>query len=551
MNRSVIIFIVLFCVAISTVFADGVSVHLSQRKVGLNDSFSVTFATSQNIKEPPDFTPLKNDFDILSTSHDNSISIINGQMSQEIRWHVALMGKQEGNLVIPSIRFGEYSSSPQAIEITKSIAVKQEEPIFLETELSPKETVYEQSLLTYTVRLYCSVKLAQAALSEVSLNDKDAMVERLGNDVEYDHYDKNGKHYRVYERKYAVFPQHAGELVFAPLQFEGAVISGGNVFFDMPTTVKRLQSEKESITVKSIPPSFHKSNWLAANDVQLTEEWSQNLNKLVLGEPITWTIKLTAAGCMGNHIPDITVDFPNDLKHYFDKAEPSNQITADGIIGTKQIKIALIPTKSGKIELPKIDVAWWDLRAAAVRHAELPARTLEIKNSNIALKASTIAAPKDVAPVPVDTEVNQNIDRSLWSFWWVWGIFGLAFFLLIALILVIRKVKKANAPQAASLKRLRNALKKACKEGSAKHAEAALLAWFAQKTPSSKHLNLLAIKHIGDEEFQKRIQELYQALYSQNTAWNGEALWKAFCKYKPQKESSSKTKGSLLPDLYT
>lgn len=551
MNKSVIIFIVLLYVSISTVFAEGISVHLSQRKVGLNDSFSVTFAASKEVKEAPDFSPLKNDFDILSTSHDNSISIINGQMSQEIRWHVALMGKREGNFVIPSIRFGEYSSSPQAIEITKSIAVKKEEPIFLETELSPKETVYEQSLLTYTVRLYCSVKLAQAALSEVSLNDKDAIIERLGNDVEYDHYDKNGKHYRVYERKYGVFPQHAGELVFAPVQFEGAVISGGNFFFDMQTQVKRLQSKTETIAVKAIPPSFHKSNWLAANDVQLTEDWSQNLNKLVLGEPITWTIKLTAAGSMGSHIPDIAIDFPNELKHYFDKAEPSNQITADGIIGTKQLKIALIPTKPGKIELPKIDVPWWDLKAGIVRHAELPARILEIKDNQVAMKTTTAAAPIDVAPAVQVAELNQNNDHPLLSHWWMWGFFGLAFFLLTGLYLAIRKVKKSNVKQSTSLKRYRNELKKACKEGNAKSAEAALLAWFAQKNPSSKHLNFSAIKHFGDEEFQKCIQELYQALYSKNTAWNGEALWKAFCNYKPQNEHSRKVKESILPELYS
>lgn len=550
MNRSMIIFIVLLCMVISSAFAEGVSVHLSQRKVGLNGSFSVTFATSQNVKEPPDFTPLQNDFDILSTSHDKSISIINGQMSQEIRWHVTLMGKREGNLVIPSIRFDEYSSSPQAIEITKSIAVKQEEPIFLETELSPKEAVYEQSLLTYTVRLYCSVKLAQATLSEISLNDKDAIVERLGNDAEYDHYDNNGKHYRVYERKYAVFPQHPGELVFAPLLFEGAVISGGNFFFDMQTQIKRLQSKKEATVVKPIPPSFHKSNWLAASDVQLTEEWSHNLNKLVLGEPITWTIKLTAVGCMGNHIPDIAIAFPDELKHYFDKAEPSNQITADGIIGTKQIKVALIPTQPGKMELPKIDVAWWDLKAGVVRHAELPPRTLEIKDSNIAMKSSAVAAPMDVAPMPVEAKINQNNDQSI-LVWWIGLGLGLAVFLMIGLFLVMRKVKTTKVSQSAVLKRVKNELKKACKEGNAKRAEAALLAWFAQKIPSSKHLNLLAIKHIGDEEFQKHIQELYQALYSQNTAWNGEALWKAFCNYKPRNEHSRKVKGSLLPELYS
>lgn len=549
MNK-IFIFMLLLCTAISTAFADGVSVHLSQRKVSLNDSFSVTFSTAHGIRDSPDFTPLQTDFDIVSNSHENSITINNGQLLQEVRWNLVLIGKREGNLIIPSIRFGEHTSSPQAIEVTSATAVKQDDDIFMETELSPKDSVYEQALLTYTVRLYCSVKMAQATLSDISINDKDAIVERLGNDVEYDHHHNNGKHYRVYERKYTVFPQHAGELVFSPVVFEGAIITGGNSFFDVRSKIKRLSSEKQVITVKPIPAPFQKNNWLAANDVKLTEDWSVNTDKTILGEPITWTLKLTADGCLGDHIPDIAINFPSDLKHYFDKPEVSNQTTANGLIGIKQMKVALIATKPGRIELPKIAVSWWDLKANAVRHVELPAQTLNIQDNSIAMSPLLINAPTSASTLPQE-EVMTHGNPSLPL--WIWSILGLVILLAIGLFLIIYKKSRTKIDKPDSLRHLKNDLKRACQEGNAKDAETLLLAWFSQKFPQSKQFNLLTIKHSLNEELQTAIQGLYQALYSKNTDWNGEVLWKAFCEYQVYKKNDSKAKGGkpLLPELYS
>lgn len=550
MNKLIVIFIFLLSTLTSTVFSEGVSVHLSQRKVGLNESFSVTFSVAQGIKEPPDLSPLQVDFDIVSNNHESSISIINGQMSQEIRWNVVLIGKREGNLIIPAIQFGKYASSPQAIEVTSALAAKQDDDIFLEVDLSPNDLVYEQALLKYTVRLYCSVQMAQATLSEVSTNDKDAIVERLGNDIEYDHLHANGKRYRVYERRYVIFPQHAGELIFSPLVFEGAIISGRHSFFDMQTKVKRLHSDQKKITVQPIPAPFQKSNWLAANDVKLAEEWSVDPDKAVIGEPITWTLKLTADGCMGNHIPDLVLEFPSELKHYLDKAEVSNQATEDGFIGTKQIKVALIGTKPGKIQLPKVALSWWNLKSNKVQHIELPSRTLTIQDNNIAMNASVTEAPVSISTSSPDEELIQMPHQ---SFLWMWCIFGLGGALLIGLALGVYKMLKSKSEKPDSLKDFKNDLKKACQEGNAKQAEIALLAWFSHKSPQSKILNLSSLKNSLNEEFQAAINDLYQALYSKNSAWTGEALWKAFCAYKPPKKSNrkKKEKEDLLPELYS
>ena len=152
------------CISFAAVFAHDISLQVSPKKVSINDTFSLTFSTPHEIKETPDLSALKIDFDIISQGHDKRISIVNGQVLQETNWHVVLMGKKPGLWTIPSIHFGPHQSCEQTIEITQASAAKQDDAIFLETELSSTGSIYEQSLLTYTVRLFCSVKLAQATL---------------------------------------------------------------------------------------------------------------------------------------------------------------------------------------------------------------------------------------------------------------------------------------------------------------------------------------------------------------------------------------------------
>lgn len=549
MYKSFFIFIILFQVVLSAVYADGVSVHVSQRKVALNDSFQVTFSTSHGIKTAPDFSPLLADFEIVSNAQDNSITFMNGHMTHEVRWNLALIAKREGDLIIPSIQFDGHASSPQAIEVTKSLGGKQDDAIFIETELFPKESVYEGSLLTYIVRLYCSVNMAQATLSELSVSDKDAIIERLGNDTEYNHNHTNGKLYRVYERKYSVFPQHAGELVIAPSVFEGALISGGNSFFNMQTKIKRLTSEAHTIIVKPIPAPFTKDNWLAANDVRLSEEWSTDPSKAIAGEPITWTIKQTVNGCMGDHIPNISLSFPIDVKHYFDKAETSNQVVAGNVTGIKQVKVAIIPTKSGQFEMPKVSVPWLDLKTNEIRYADLPPRSLNVSESVIAMNTP----PQNENPIhPVSDQVEDQLTAdNFQQFGLIWIIVGVLVLALIGCVLLWSRCKTKSA-KPDSLRQLRNELKNACLGGKAKQAEKVLLLWFSQRNPNDKYLNISAIKQNSNEKFKDALQGLNQALYGKDCDWNGNALWEAFCDYELhiKKQSKPKKGQQHLPELY-
>lgn len=525
-----------------------VKVSLSHNSISLHDSFTATFLSPQNIDSQPDFTPLQADFKILSNSQSFKTSIINGQITQESKWTLALMAKHEGKLTIPSIHFGSEASEPQTIEVTSAPANTKSDDLFLlETEVNPKSS-YEQTPIIYTVRFHRSANIAQGSLSEPEVRDFDALIEKIGEDREYERFHSNGRRYIVLERNYAVIPQNSGELVFDPIIFEGRIVTGSSrSFFNTQTQFKRLISGQEKVTVKPIPAPFNKSNWFAANDLKFVEEWSSDPEKILLGEPITWTLTLMAEGCPGNQIPSIAFNFPSELKQYADKPQISNE---KGQIGLRREKVALIATKSGSFTLPEIKIKWWDLKAGQLRETIIPAKTIQVQapvqSNEIAMKdpePKEIAVPQILPSVAKEESTKEEVEIPLWT----WGVMSMNLLWIAGLVFLLRQriFKKSD-----SLKQIRNQLKKACKANDAKQAEICLLNWSEKVFLQEKVRTITALKKHVSPSFQAAIDGLNLALYSQKEViWDGEALWKVISEYK-EKAETAKPQPQILRDLY-
>lgn len=527
--------------------AEEVVVELSQKEVGINESFSVVFTSQDQLRSNPDFSPLNEDFAVISKSQSHQTFITNGKVDQEIRWNLVLIPKREGVLTIPALSFGDSRSSPMTIEVKEATSPQQEESLFLETSVEPEEGAYEQSEIIYTVRLFRSVNVSQASLSDVEVSDPDALIEKLGEDIVYEHQHSNGKQYLVLERKYAVFPQKAGELVFSPTVFEGRVVTVGNSFFNRQFPYKRVFSPEEKIVVKPVPPPFQKHNWFAAKDVLFTSEWSSDPNAAVVGEPITLTLTIAAEGSLGSMIPDFEFSWPKGLKHYLDKPQISNHIQDEEIVGVKQIKVALIPSEVGTVPIPEMQLKWWDLHSDQMEIAKLPEVSLVVHHGEAARNESLIEEPTN-SPSVEEIKLNDNHPLPFWA----WFLIGLNGIWVVGLIVLLAKRTQIKIPQRESSSSVRGRLKRACQSDDAKQTEALLLAWAAETFPEAKALTLMDISKNLSDDLRRAVIDLYQALYGRHEAWSGEALWNAFSHFNPQKKESSKEakKEKILRELY-
>ena len=278
-----------------------------------------------------------------------------------------------------------------------------------------------------------------------------------------------------------------------------------------------------------------------------------------IGEPITWTIKMSADGCLGTQIPDLSLLFPNQLKRYEDKPEISTEEVGNHLIGTKQIKIALIGTVSGDIELPEVAVQWWDLKSNQIKEAVLPRKTLHIQSGESVLPppSSSSMSQSVVQPEKERTkeeESSSQIKEEQPLPLWVWILVGINGCLVIGGgSYYLLKKRASQEAKFDTFNQVKRSLKNACGSNDPKEAEHFLMIWGSYCFPEIKPLNLMTLKKVVKEEAKRPIDDLYDVLYWHTEGWNGEALWESIKSIYPQKKERGR-EGSqtrkVLEDIY-
>ncbi|MDQ2993624.1 MAG: BatD family protein [Pseudomonadota bacterium] len=519
------------------------------------DALVLTISITDTTTAVPDLSVLANDFQIFSSGQRTSIEMINGQMRQFMSWQIAMSPKRSGTLTIPAIVVGHDKTKPILIKVTGNMtAVKSTTDFFIETEITPK-TAYVQQQLIYTQRVWCGRNLRNGELAPLSVQGK-ASIERFGEDLQSMRV-RSGRNYQVVERRYMVFPQESGNLtleapVLRALTFDrnAASLWAQQAPQQIEVTGKALQ-----LTVKPQPADFTGATWLPAEQIKLTEEWSATANAHV-GEPITRTVTLQAHGLKAQQLPELSFDYPSGVNNYPDKSVMTTKVENNQVVGTRQFKVALIPTQPGSITLNAIKLPWFNTKTGKTEIANLPAKTVTILPSANASPAPT----NDVKPTPkIITPVPQPVTQSTDKLWQGLGLAfaGLWLITLVILLWVMRRRKNTLLPQQSkqskpSLSKTQRALKNACKSNDAKATQQAVLAWAEARWPNQGIVTLEQVAtELNNADLQKAVHELLTACYrSSAKPWQGKSFWQAWeravaeNKHKPQEEDE-------LPSLYS
>ena len=546
-----------------------ISTRLDRNPVYLDESFRVIFESDGSIDGFPDFGPLEQNFDIINRSQGSSMQIINGQVSNKTQWTLTLMAKQTGSFVIPAIRFGRDMS--EAVNIMVEPARQGQSgdagDVSLEVTAEPK-SAYVQSQIIYTVRLFHAVNLVNGSLSDPEFSKGDAIVEKLGDDHEYETL-RNGVRYAVIERSYAIFPQQSGSLEIKPIVFEGQIVDRRRSVFDPFATqtsrVKRLQSKPVTLEVMAVPQNVQASHWLPAQELKLDETWPEPL-EFKVGEPVTRTITIRAKGLTAAQLPEIKGNIPDGIKLYPDQPALNDDKRTDGIIGTRQEKTAMIPTQQGDFVLPAIEIPWWDTSKNHQEVARIPGRTIHVlaaANQSGATTVPPVARPRQDNPEIPSTDKKSDVRPvsgetipSVSGLWfWVSVILAVGWLFTIVWILITRKSVRGDASakkeRSESLSRIRQGLKRACTNGIAADTRTLLLEWAKQHWHANPPQNLGEIGKRCGGYLAKEIDLLNQALYSPDAGqWKGGGLWQAFEQYTASGRAGKTPAGEVLAPLY-
>jgi hypothetical protein len=484
---------------------------------------------AQAFRSEPDFSPLQKDFEILSNNRQQQYSSVNGKAESYTDWNLTLMPKRTGIILIPSLKYKKQISN--AVEITvraasasgASTAGKQ--PIYTET-LVDKSAVYIQEQIILTHRLYTSVQLRDYSLSELDIPD--AIVQRLG-DTQFQKV-INGRNYLVLEVSYAIFPQSSGKLNIPALRFGAFESTSRSQFGAFASRGNRVfrDTQAKTIDIMARPAHVPADEWMPSSNVELTEQWSDDLNNLSVGEPITRTIRISAQGLTGAQILPLTIAPSSQYKLYPDQPQLDQQVSSNGLLGTRTESLALVPNQAGEITLPAIEMRWWDTVNQRMQTASLSGITVQVSASATINNAPVVPNNQLLTMEPLNLNAEAaKVENTAPSMLVKLSLAFNALLLAAIAALVAGRRRQQTATQASSevqtsallnLKQQLKAIEMQAKQNNLMGMRDAILSWgqclFAETPPTTlKQLSTL----LDDTELQEQFAQLDRQLYKGKT----------------------------------
>lgn len=532
-----------------------VTATIDANPVVSNESIVLTVIADDSVeRDSLDTSPLLKDFILARTEVSSQTSMINFKTTRTTTWQIVLIPRKAGNLIIPPLTIDGHQSQAinlQVVDQGSTANSTQQKDIFVTAELSAND-IYVQQLLTLTVKLHIGIQLQRGSLTEPSLTN--ATIEQIGKDSESDGIVK-GKRYRIIERTYAITPEKSGELTLNTPMFSGDVMvqstrRSGFLSFGETKPINIL-GEKLSLTVRPIPESYPidaTSSWLPSELLTLHQEWqpdsSQSESAFKVGEPITRTITLTAAGLGKAQLPKIVMNAPAGLKIYPDQAELHSNLTKERLISQKRQNFALVASQAGEYTLPPITIAWWNTVTNKYQQAILPEKTITVLTNADLPQLGTVkqtTTKSNLSETPLITKEPVPLIQPLViekASYLQWLFLGLWIITLLAWMCHIVYLKRNNAhnKQNNESKKINNhylALMAACKQNNAEQALSSILPWLNNMSAQDDNGEIFtlaaAIKQVDNKEFTFAINDVQQHLYGKQAKehkWTGEGLLK-------------------------
>ncbi|MES9952908.1 MAG: BatD family protein [Candidatus Thiodiazotropha sp. 6PLUC2] len=510
---------------------------LSQQTTGLDQPVQLTLQIKGDQELNPDLSLLEKDFEILSRSSQQSISVINGQMSAKRSLRLSLLPKRAGTLSIPAIPIGDETTLPLTLQVTEQPqdnAEKREKLARIELSLN-KESAYLEEEILLTLKLYQAPGVRGESLEPPEASFDDTQM----NLIHEDRYasQKDGIEYRVLERVYALFARQSGKLTLSGAKFRGQ--SGGNIdpflslfsnsFPSQKQSGQFIRSESNSLSLEilPIPDSFAGDRWLPAKNLQIVERGIDENELVIAGKPITRHVMIVADGMLSNQLPTLEQTVPAGLKLYPESPHLNDKASRSGISSTMQQSLTLVATDAGSYTLPAMEIPWWNTETREQEVARLPAREISFmpnpsvaantQNHNLVTESTAEENPPPQTPAdPVKVEP---------EFPWLVTLLGLAWLLTMLAWWISSRSKKAveTRTQAEPVKtdRRQDELKEvvirltsAYQEQDTVSARSAWLAWAQLTWPDNPPNNLTRLAKRCNLQIASAVEALERALYS-------------------------------------
>ena len=469
-----------------------VSATLDRNTVQLGDTVTLNIRVegANASTAMPDLHALQQDFSILGTSQNSSLSVDNGKASSSLTFGIALRPEHVGTLQIPALEVAGQRTAPLSLQVDAQAPAASAAPnrdVFMEASVEPQRG-YVGEQFSYVVKLFYAGNLSGGSIDVPDVHG--AILQPLGKDLGYDT-QRGGRVYHVVERRYALIPQQAGHLGISPASFQGSAIDpyDPNSFFGATDNVS-ASAAPVAIDVEAAPANWGNKAWLPARALDLTVDgWPDAQQPARVGQPFNLTMTLRATGLSDDALPTLSLPPLDGATVYPDKPVSRNHLGGQWTVGEREQSFAVVPERAGTLTIPATTVTWWNVLADRQEVAQIPARSIEV----LPAVGGSAATPANAAPATSTSAA--TLPPAAVAVPWRWIALGsLGLWLLSVLAWWWQRRRRARPAASGSSAAVPDTARKARQEfmSAARGTDAArqlhgLMAWARAERPQIQH----------------------------------------------------------------
>lgn len=330
---------------------------------------TVTLHIESTAPGEPDYAPLQRQFTVSGHTGQRRFELVNGRASMRHRYSVSLQPRSAGLQQIPALAAGGGRTAPIRLFVTADLPrmpARAGDDVFIESEADDTDP-YVQQAVGWVVRLYSAVPLVSGQLDQAAPDG--ASLQRVGEDVQYLR-QVGRRQYSVVERRYLLVPERSGELALPGAVFEGRGAVG---FFDSLFNrdgVLRARAAPRFLRVRPMPADAPQP-WLPLRG--LTLRYLDVPSTLKTGVPATLVVELVADGATAVQLVEASLPTVDGLQVLAEPPGASERFVDGRPRASIVRRYALVPGRSGAVNIPAVRLPWFDVRAGRPRVAALPA----------------------------------------------------------------------------------------------------------------------------------------------------------------------------------
>lgn len=356
---------------------------VSKNKVVQNEVFQLRLVSDQPANaEAIDFSHLEEDFFTSRPSFASSVNIINNQRSQRSEWTLSLAANRLGILTIPSFELNGQHTDPISIQVSvDEQAPQMDELVQLHSTLS-RDTLYPAESTILTTRLTIKADRRRLQNTHITPPSVDGMtIDQIGETQQYQTVIA-GIEATIIEQQYRLTATQAGEYRLVEPRFQGSYLLGNTLHGGARIIPLKTEPNTYSLVVEP-QPSDYQGAWLPTSQLALTDHWTNSqgtpitdsVYPLEVGEALTRDITLQVAGLSAEQLPSLALSYPDSISVYEQKPQFTTLDNGDTLMQLKQV---LIPRRSGEIQLPDINIHWWNSRTKQAQLSQAKGLSLDV-----------------------------------------------------------------------------------------------------------------------------------------------------------------------------